>query len=300
MKVIQAALLVLVNLVCPPPSLCSRPVPSLSTPGGHGQNSSFAPHLGLGPGQLGVGVEGKDRSAKEVSSDRNGDRVTGTPAGGNVTAATSAAVVGDRRISLGPGAGGSGLAAYMEQGYRCAREAVRSNNGIRVLLHLLYPRTVFAPVALDRVRALACRVLLGLARDDTIAHILTKLQVHVHHFPDVGCKCSSPTRFRRFFCVQFLLLEFLGSLGYRILTWYIQVGKILSELLRDGSAGVRNASSSAGGEQGRWQAELSRVALDLIAVSEVVFELLTPLHIMSLLYNWAHELEMFDKRACNR
>jgi HIV-1 Vpr-binding protein len=64
----------------------------------------------------------------------------------------------------------------MEQGYRFAREAVRSNNGIKVLLHLLHPRTVLPPTALDCIRALACRVLLGLARDDTIAHILTKLQ----------------------------------------------------------------------------------------------------------------------------
>ncbi|KAG9443968.1 hypothetical protein H6P81_015308 [Aristolochia fimbriata] len=69
----------------------------------------------------------------------------------------------------------TGLAAQLEQGYRQAREAVRANNGIKVLLHLLHPRIVTP--ALDCLRALACGVLLGLARDETIAHILTKLQV---------------------------------------------------------------------------------------------------------------------------
>ncbi|GKD28378.1 DDB1- and CUL4-associated factor homolog 1, partial [Tanacetum coccineum] len=56
---------------------------------------------------------------------------------------------------------------------------------------------------LDCLCALACRVLLGLARDDTIAHILTKLQ-------------------------------------------------------------------TPGGEQGRWQKELSQVAIELMAVCESI------------------------------
>ncbi len=47
-----------------------------------------------------------------------------------------------------------------------------------------------------------------------------------------------------------------------------QVGKLLSELLRDvGSQAGRQAAGAGSGEQGRWQAELSRVALELIAVS---------------------------------
>jgi len=97
-----------------------------------------------------------------------------------VASATSG-LVGDRRISLGVGAGCAGLAAQLEQGYRQARETVRSNNGIKVLLHLLQPRIYSPPAALDCLRALACRVLLGLARDDTIAHILTKLQVNTYN-----------------------------------------------------------------------------------------------------------------------
>lgn len=168
-----------------------------------------------------VNLESKGWTGRaEANVDRNGG-TQGAPGPG----AFGAGVVGDRRISLGPGAGGSGLAAYMEQGYRYAREAVRSNNGIKVLLHLLYPRTVLPPTALDCIRALSCRVLLGLARDDTIAHILTKLQV----------------------------------------------GKLLSELLRDGGSqgGRQGSTSGIGGEQGRWQAELSRVALELISVSNV-------------------------------
>lgn len=89
-------------------------------------------------------------------------------------------LVGDRRISLGAGAGCAGLATQLEQGYRQAREAVRANNGIKVLLHLLQTRIYSPPASLDCLRALACRVLLGLARDDAIAHILTKLQVDVY------------------------------------------------------------------------------------------------------------------------
>ncbi|KAM1115427.1 hypothetical protein TB2_038496 [Malus domestica] len=69
------------------------------------------------------------------------------------------------------------MAAQLEQGYRQARESVNANNGVKVLLHLLHPCIYSPPAALDCLRALACRVL-GIARDDTIAHILTKLQVN--------------------------------------------------------------------------------------------------------------------------
>lgn len=107
--------------------------------------------------------------------ERNGESSgTGGPPG---TSFTTSGLVGDRRISLGAGAGCAGLAAQMEQSFRQAREAVRANNGIKVLLQLLQPRIITPSTALDCLRALACRVLLGLARDDTIAHILTKLQV---------------------------------------------------------------------------------------------------------------------------
>lgn len=223
-EVIQTALLVLVNLVCPPPSLCSRPMPVPTTPAllQQVQSSQGGTSTGIQAATVGaataVNLESKGWTGRaEANVDRNGG-TQGAPGPG----AFGAGVVGDRRISLGPGAGGSGLAAYMEQGYRYAREAVRSNNGIKVLLHLLYPRTVLPPTALDCIRALSCRVLLGLARDDTIAHILTKLQV----------------------------------------------GKLLSELLRDGGSqgGRQGSTSGIGGEQGRWQAELSRVALELISI----------------------------------
>ncbi|XP_024528210.1 DDB1- and CUL4-associated factor homolog 1-like isoform X2 [Selaginella moellendorffii] len=182
-EVIQTALLILVNLVCPPPAFSSR-----SAPGG--ASATPAPVS-----------DTKDRQ-------RGDDR---TDNGAGTSLSLSSPLVGDTRISLGPGSGGPGLAASMEQGYRFAREAVRANNGIKVLLHLLYPRTVLPPSA--HIRALACRVLLGLARDEAIAQILTKLQV----------------------------------------------GKLLSELLRDGSQANR-----AG--QDRWQTELSQAALDLIGI----------------------------------
>lgn len=190
MQVIQAALLVLVNLVCPPPSLCSRPVLPSNTAAATSQ-ASHAPSIqlatpvsgapGASTGAIPVPL-GEGRLVKaEVTLDRSGGDRTASTANGSLPGTSTpgpstSAVVGDRRISLGPGAGGSGLAAYMEQGYRYAREAVRANNGIKVLLHLLYPRQLFPPGSLDCIRALACRVLLGLARDNAIAHILTKLQ----------------------------------------------------------------------------------------------------------------------------
>lgn len=126
-------------------------------------------------------IDSRERNGESNAVDRGSaaglstQPVNSTPQ----TPATSATsgLVGDRRISLGAGAGCAGLAAQLEQGYRQAREAVRSNNGIKVLLHLLQPRIYTHAAALDCLRALACRVLLGLARDDTIAHILTKLQV---------------------------------------------------------------------------------------------------------------------------
>eukprot|EP01018_Ginkgo_biloba_P013118 Gb_32239 [translate_table: standard] len=227
-EVIQPALLVLVNLVCPPPSLSSKPVPTFQGPNTH---SNQVPN--------GTGTEGREKNERTVplpsqneardqngeqncNAERNGPPTAAAqilPPGGNQIAVSSptAALVGDRRISLGPGAGCAGLAAYMEQVYRQAREAVRANNGIKVLLHLLHPRTLLPPTSLDCIRALACRVLLGLAKDESIAHILTKLQV----------------------------------------------GKMLSELLRDASSQTAGASVV---DQGKWHAELSQVAMELIAI----------------------------------
>ncbi|RZC54166.1 hypothetical protein C5167_013020 [Papaver somniferum] len=86
-------------------------------------------------------------------------------------------IVGNRRSCLCPGAGFGGFASESEQVYHQARGAVRANNGIKILLHLLRVRIVTPTASVDRLRVLACRVVLGLARDKTIAHILTKLQV---------------------------------------------------------------------------------------------------------------------------
>uniref|UniRef100_A0A803NLD6 Uncharacterized protein n=2 Tax=Cannabis sativa TaxID=3483 RepID=A0A803NLD6_CANSA len=224
-EIIQPALNVLVNLVCPPPSLSNKPpLPA------HGQQSVAA--------QInGPGVENRDRNIERSVSDRamnvsshndRGGESTSIDRGSAAALSTqsnssnaqappstpTSGLVGDRRISLGVGAGCAGLAAQLEQGYRQAREAVRANNGIKVLLHLLQPRVYSPPAALDCLRALACRVLLGLARDDAIAHILTKLQV----------------------------------------------GKKLSELIRDSS------TQTLGTDQGRWQGELSQAAIELIGI----------------------------------
>jgi HIV-1 Vpr-binding protein len=140
---------VLVNLVCPPPSISNKPSSTANQ-----QPVSYS--------------ESRDRNAERNLAVNQGE--SGTPV-------VPSGVVGDKRISLGVGAGGPGLAAQLEQVYRQAREVVRANNGIKILLQLLSTRMVTPPVAIDSIRALACRVLLGLARDDAIAHILTKLQV---------------------------------------------------------------------------------------------------------------------------
>ncbi|KAM7268706.1 hypothetical protein ACFE04_010872 [Oxalis oulophora] len=191
-EIIKPALDVLVNLVCPPPSISNKPPPLLQS----------QPSVSGMPGQ-----EQRNGESSGVAANLQSTNGLSTP----VSTAASG-LVGDRRISL---AGCAGIAAQIEQGYSQAREAVRANNGIKVLLHLLQPRIYSPPAALDCLRALACRVLLGLARDDTIAHILTKLQV----------------------------------------------GKKLSELIRD------SGSQTQGNEQqGRWQAELSQVAIELIAI----------------------------------
>lgn len=151
----------LVNLVCPPPSISNKPPPITQV-----QQSAS-----------GQTLNGSAMDSSVV--DRGSLAALGTPsAGSNSQAPVISGLVGDRRISLGAGAGCAGLAAQLEQGYHQAREAVRANNGIKVLLQLLQPRIVTPPSALDCLRALACRVLLGLARDDTIAAILTKLQVN--------------------------------------------------------------------------------------------------------------------------
>ncbi|CAN4076502.1 unnamed protein product [Withania somnifera] len=238
-EIVEAALNVLVCLVCPPPSISNKPsvstqsqqtnaIQSANTPGVEARDRNadrsetrdrnaerFLPDRAVNiPSQN----ENRERNGESTLSDRGSTAVPGT----STVSCTSqwpmstmtSGLVGERRISLGAGAGCAGLAAQLEQCYRQAREAVRANNGIKVLLQLLQPRIVTPPAAIDCLRALACRVLLGLARDDTIAHILTKLQV----------------------------------------------GKKLSELIRD------SGNQTPGSEQNRWQAELAQVAIELIGV----------------------------------
>lgn len=181
-EVIHPALSVLVNLVCPPPSISNKP--SVPAPSQQSASTNMV---------NGFALENRERHLERNMTERNVsfpvvnesresnllERGAGTTSSSSLTTvpAMTSGVVGDRKICLGPGAGCAGLAAQLEQGYRQAREAVRANNGIKVLLHLLHPRMITPPQALDSIRALACRVLLGLARDETIAHILTKLQV---------------------------------------------------------------------------------------------------------------------------
>ncbi|XP_022141621.1 DDB1- and CUL4-associated factor homolog 1 isoform X2 [Momordica charantia] len=217
-EIIQPALNVLINLVCPPPSISNKPPVVMQGQQAISSQTSSTPVVENRDRNVFMSGQGDQRERNGESSviDRGNTSVTGQATNNNSQnpIATTSGLVGDRRISLGAGAGCAGLAAQLEQGYRQAREAVRANNGIKVLLHLLHSRIYLPPAALDCLRALACRVLLGLARDDAIANILTRLQV----------------------------------------------GKKLSELIRD------SGSQILGTEQGRWQAELSQVAIELISI----------------------------------
>ncbi|KAK9128240.1 hypothetical protein Syun_017037 [Stephania yunnanensis] len=226
-EVIQPALNVLVNLVCPPPSISNKssllaqgqPSSAVQTSNGIAIEAREKLEKNTSDRSVSATSQNESRERNVDSSERSSNSAAvGTSALSSTQQAAvstiNSGVVGDRRISLGAGAGCAGLAAQLEQGYYQAREAVRANNGIKVLLHLLHSRIITPPANLDCLRALACRVLLGLARDDTIAHILTKLQV----------------------------------------------GKKLSELIRD------SGCQTPGSDQGRWQAELAQVAIELIAI----------------------------------
>ncbi|GAB2222944.1 hypothetical protein Drorol1_Dr00017076 [Drosera rotundifolia] len=184
MAILIWTLSVLVNLVCPPPSISNRPPPTVQNQQSYPLQTSNA-----------SGMETRDKNSERNVSDRAAalsshgepkekanessavDRGLSVGNGSQTSTPVASGLVGDRRITLGAGAGCAGLAAQLEQGYRQARDAVRANNGIKVLLQLLHSRIMSPPGVLDCLRALACRVLLGLARDDTIAHIITKLQV---------------------------------------------------------------------------------------------------------------------------
>lgn len=172
-QVICPALNVLVNLVCPPPSISNKPSSTANQQPAPALVSESREKSISDRNLLANQGESRERPGDGNPSERNNTLHQGTPC----TPVVPSGVVGDRRITLGVGVGGPGLAAQLEQGYRQAREVVRANNGIKILLQLLSSRMVTHPVAIDSIRALACRVLLGLARDDAIAHILTKLQV---------------------------------------------------------------------------------------------------------------------------
>ncbi|CAI9775647.1 unnamed protein product [Fraxinus pennsylvanica] len=184
-EIVEPGLHVLINLVCPPPSISNKPSVFTQGPQNSSTQSANGPAIEQNNPERAVNVPGqnepRERNEVPALTDRGGSSIVSSSSVGNTSQSPASAVasglVGDRRISLGGGAGCAGLAAQLEQGYRQAREAVRANNGIKVLLHLLQPRMVTSPAALDCLRALTCQVLLGLARDESIAHILTKLQV---------------------------------------------------------------------------------------------------------------------------
>lgn len=54
-------------------------------------------------------------------------------------------------------------------------ECVRSNNGIMALFQLIQTKTPISDA--DSIRALACKVLLGLARSSTATQIMSKLPI---------------------------------------------------------------------------------------------------------------------------
>ncbi|PKI26107.1 hypothetical protein CRG98_049204, partial [Punica granatum] len=72
----------------------------------------------------------RDRTGEPSGPDR-GSAAAAAAASQTPVPSAASGLVGDRRISLGTGAGSAGLAAQLEQGYRLARDAVRANNGIK-------------------------------------------------------------------------------------------------------------------------------------------------------------------------
>ncbi|KAL7150607.1 hypothetical protein ABFS83_05G124800 [Erythranthe nasuta] len=67
--------------------------------------------------------------------------------------------------------------ADMEKCCCLARESICENNGIKILLRLLESRIFTSQADLVRRRVLTCRVLLGLAKDNSIARTLSKLEL---------------------------------------------------------------------------------------------------------------------------
>ena len=67
--------------------------------------------------------------------------------------------------------------------------------------------------------------------------------------------------------LYFDLVEYNGSVKFLIgkFVLFFQVGKKLSELIRD------SGNQAPGSEQGRWQAELAQVAIELIGVSITIY-----------------------------
>ena len=174
----------LVNLVCPPPSLSSKPVTVLQ---GQNAHSIQVPNGPVSEGrERNVDKTITERTVLLASQDpnyngeRNGIVAQFVPPRSSQVAALyyTQTLVGDRRILVGPREGCATLVAYMEQGYQQTFESVQENTCIKVLLHLLHPRTLIYPSNMDYIFALACCVL-GLDKDDTISYIFTKIQVRV-------------------------------------------------------------------------------------------------------------------------
>ncbi|KAE8688112.1 DDB1- and CUL4-associated factor-like protein 1 [Hibiscus syriacus] len=148
-EIIQLALNVLINVVCPPPSISNKP-PLIS----QGQKSAS------GQTTNGPGVE--TRNAERNISERS------------VFLPNQCET---RKRSAEPGLVDRSAAAGSQSTSSIAQAPVSAASSGLVLLHLLQPCIYSPPAALDCLQALACRVLVGLARDETIAHILTKLLV---------------------------------------------------------------------------------------------------------------------------
>lgn len=70
-----------------------------------------------------------------------------------------------------------------EEGLQHVWKSMRASGGIMTLLSLL--RVKEPAVHADSIRALACRTLLGLARDATICQILSKMHVASRLLPDL-------------------------------------------------------------------------------------------------------------------
>ncbi|GFR42557.1 hypothetical protein Agub_g3436, partial [Astrephomene gubernaculifera] len=176
---VAEALSTITNCVTPPPALAQL-LPSGSGGGGGGGGTTRAGGGGGGGWMYGMTPGRRPDRAPAWGGFIEGGGLQAEEGAAGARPPSALAPAVPPPLDLGPPAPTLGQA--LEAGYVLARQIVRQSNGIRTLMQLLQPRHgvgphAVPPAALDRIRALACRALVGLAGDPAIRQILTRLQL---------------------------------------------------------------------------------------------------------------------------